>query len=115
MYQTMSKELTKKAVEMLLSGATLVGEPCPYCKGVRIMKDGSALCVTCGKEAKEEKVESILSKTHQKTESTSIDNLDRKIKDLTEDLQKEKDYEKQKQILNALNEIIAIKEKLKTL
>ena len=111
----MSKELTKKAVEMLLKGATLVGEPCPYCKGVRIMKDGSALCVTCGKEAKEEKMESILSKTPQKTESTSIDNLDQKIKDLTEDLQKEKDYEKQKQILNALNEIIAIKEKLKTL
>jgi len=111
----MSKELTKKAVEMLLKGATLVGEPCPYCKGVRIMKDGSALCVTCGKEAKDEKVESILSKTPQKTERTSIDNLDQKIKDLTEELQKEKDYEKQKQILNALNEIIAIKEKLKTL
>lgn len=111
----MSKELTKKAVEMLLKGATLVGEPCPYCKGVRIMKDGSALCVTCGKEAKEEKVESILSKTPQKTENASINNLDQKIKDLTEDLQKEKDYEKQKKILNALNEIIAIKEKLKTL
>ena len=109
----MSKELTKKAVEMLLKGATLVGEPCPYCKGVRVMKDGSALCVTCGKEAKDEKVESILSKTPQKIESTSIDNLDQKIKNLTEDLQKEKDYEKQKQILNALNEIIAIKEKLK--
>ena len=111
----MSKELTKKAVEMLLKGATLVGEPCPYCKGVRIMKDGSALCVTCGKEAKDEKVESILSKTPKKTGSTSIDNLDQKIKDLTEELQKEKDYEKQKQILNALNEIISIKEKLKTL
>ena len=111
----MSKDLTKKAVEMLLKGATLVGEPCPYCKGVRIMKDGSALCVTCGKEAKEEKVESILSKTEQKTESSSIDNLDRKIKELTEDLQKEKDYEKQKQILYAINEIIAIKEKLRTI
>lgn len=111
----MSKDLTKKAVEMLLKGATLVGEPCPYCKGVRIMKDGSALCVTCGKEAKEEKVESILSKTEQKKERTSIDNLDRKIKELTEDLQKEKDYEKQKQILYAINEIIAIKEKLSTL
>ena len=111
----MSNDLTKKAVEMLLKGATLVREPCPYCKGVRIMKDGSALCVTCGKEAKEEKVESILSKTEQKKEHTSIDNLDRKIKELTEDLQKEKDYEKQKQILYAINEIIAIKEKLKTL
>ena len=111
----MSEDITKKAVEMLLKGATLVGDPCPYCKGVRVMKDGSALCVTCGKEAKDEKVESILSKTAQKTESTSIDNLDQKIKNLTEDLQQEKDLEKQKQILNTLNEIIAIKEKLKAL
>lgn len=111
----MSNDLTKKAVEMLLKGATLLGEPCPYCKGVRVMKDGSALCVTCGKEAKDEKVESILSQNPQKTESTSIDNLDQKIKNLTEDLQHEKDFEKQKQILNTLNEIIAIKEKLKAL
>ena len=114
-HHTMSGELTKKAVELLLGGATLVSDPCPYCKGVRVMKNGSALCVSCGKEAKEEKLESILSTTPQKTASTSIDNLDQKIKDLTEDLQKEKNYEKQKQILNALNEIITIKEKLKTL
>ena len=35
---------------MLLKGATLLGQPCPYCKGVRVMKDGYALCVSCGKE-----------------------------------------------------------------
>ena len=45
----MSEEIRKKAIEMLLSGATLVSEPCPYCKGVRVMKDGSALCISCGK------------------------------------------------------------------
>ena len=50
----MSKELTKKAVDMLLSGATLLSQPCPYCKGVRVMKDGNALCVNCGKEPKSE-------------------------------------------------------------
>ena len=51
----MSKEITKKAVDMLLKGATLLVEPCPYCKGVRVMKDGYALCVSCGKEPKIEK------------------------------------------------------------
>ncbi|GIS96550.1 MAG: hypothetical protein CM1200mP23_3560 [Nitrososphaerota archaeon] len=45
---TVSKELTEKAVKMLLSGATLVSEPCPYCNGVRVIKDGFALCVNCG-------------------------------------------------------------------
>ncbi len=107
----MSKDLTKKAVELLLGGATLVSDPCPYCKGVRVMKNGSALCVSCGREAKEEKVESILTKT-EKPGGTAIDNLDQKLRDLTVELQAEKDFEKQKQILQTMNGIIAIKEKL---
>ena len=97
---------------MLLKGATLVSEPCPYCKGVRIMNNGNALCITCGKEAKKEQVETVLPKTEQRSENTVIDSLDQKIRDLAEELQKEKDYEKQKQILYAMNEIIAIKERL---
>ncbi|HEX5457078.1 MAG TPA: Sjogren's syndrome/scleroderma autoantigen 1 family protein [Candidatus Nitrosotalea sp.] len=106
----MSKDLTKKAVELLLSGATLVSDPCPYCKGVRVMKNGSALCVSCGKEAKEERVESVLKKTEKSGDI--IDNLDQKLHDLTVELQSEKDLGKQKQILQTINEIIAIKEKL---
>ena len=109
----MSKELTKKAVDLLLKGATLVSDPCPYCKGVRIMKEGSALCVSCGREAKEERIESITTKLEQNTENITMDNLDRKIKVLTEELQKENDFEKQKQILHSINEIIGIKEKLR--
>jgi UPF0148 protein len=105
-----SKDLTKKAVELLLSGATLVSDPCPYCKGVRVMKNGSALCVSCGKEAKEERVESVLTKTEKS--SSVIDNLDKKLQDLTIVLQSEKDLRKQKQILQTMSEIIAIKEKL---
>ena len=46
----MSKDLTKKAAEMLLKGATLLSEKCPYCAGVRVMKDGHALCISCGRE-----------------------------------------------------------------
>jgi UPF0148 protein len=107
----MSKELTKRAVDMLLKGATLVKDPCPYCKGVRIMNDGHALCVTCGKEDKKE-VGTILPKTEQKSGNPTINALDQKIRDLAEALQKEKDYEKQKQFMFAMNEIIAIKEKL---
>ena len=51
----MSKDLTKKAAEMLLKGATLLSEPCPYCKGVRVMKDGHALCISCGREPEKKK------------------------------------------------------------
>ena len=42
----MSEDLTKKAAEILLKGGTLLSEHCPYCKGVRVMKDGHALCIS---------------------------------------------------------------------
>jgi len=107
-----SKELTKKAVEMLLKGATLVSDPCLYCKGVRIMKDGNAFCVNCGREGKEEKLVSIES-TEEKKENSSIGKLEAKLKELTDELQREKNYEKQQQILRSINEILSVKEKLK--
>ena len=50
---------------MLLKGATLISDPCPYCKGVRVMKDGHALCVNCGREAKEENIPVQEEKTKQ--------------------------------------------------
>ena len=108
----MSKERTKKAVEMLLKGATLVSDPCPYCKGVRIMKDGSAFCVNCGREGKEEKLVSIES-DEKKKENSPIGKLEAKLKELTDDLQREQNYEKQQQILRSINEILSVKEKLK--
>jgi len=43
-------DLTQKAIKMILNGGTLLSEPCPYCKCVRVMKDGYALCINCGKE-----------------------------------------------------------------
>ncbi len=45
----MSKDLIQKAAKMVINGATIMSEPCPYCKGVRIIKDGNALCINCGK------------------------------------------------------------------
>lgn len=108
----MSKELTKKAVEMLLKGATLVSDSCPYCKGVRIMKDGNAFCVNCGREGKEEKLVSIES-DEKKKENSSVDKLEAKLTELADELQREKNYEKQQQILRSINEILSVKEKLK--
>ncbi|OLD27654.1 MAG: hypothetical protein AUI62_05315 [Thaumarchaeota archaeon 13_1_40CM_2_39_7] len=108
----MSKELTKKAVEMLLKGATLVSDSCPYCKGVRIMKDGNAFCVNCGREGKEEKLVSIES-DEKKKENSSVDKLEAKLRELADELQREKNYEKQQQILRSINEILSVKEKLK--
>jgi len=49
---------------MLLKGATLLSEPCPYCKGVRVMKEGQALCTKCGR--KPEKREIIVKEKEEK-------------------------------------------------
>ncbi|MGI0082835.1 MAG: Sjogren's syndrome/scleroderma autoantigen 1 family protein [Nitrosopumilaceae archaeon] len=106
----MSKELTKKAVEMLLKGATLVSDPCPYCKGVRVIKDGHALCVNCGKEAEEK---NIPVPTEKSDLEPPLKKFEQKLKDLSEELEHEKDHQKQQQILKSINDLMSIIEKLK--
>ena len=112
----MSKELTRRAVEMLLKGATLLGEPCPYCKGVRVMKDGYALCVNCGKEPETSLTNNNISngeKTNQKKSESAKSVLEKKLEKLSIDLENEKDHEKQQDILKSINSLVEILEKLK--
>jgi UPF0148 protein len=104
----MSQDLRKKAVEMLLKGATLLAEPCPYCKGVRVMKDGNALCVSCGKEPDATKSGQV-TKTEQ---NPILDSLNKKLADLTKELEVEKDHEKQQQILKSINTLLETVQKL---
>lgn len=112
----MSEELRKKAIELLLKGATLLAEPCPYCKGVRVMKDGNALCINCGKEPDKQKILETESKLEEKPEpgSRSLEeSLNKKLVELTKELEAEKDHEKQQQILKSINSLIETLQKLK--
>ena len=106
----MQDEITKKAVDMLLSGATLLSEPCPYCKGVRVMKNGDALCVTCGKSPDKE-IEKKLEKVEKKS---PLGQLEEKLQKLTDELSKEKDPEMQQPILKSINLLIDTISKLKS-
>ena len=83
----MSEEVKKKAVDMLLSGATLLSEPCPYCKGVRVMKNGDALCIGCGKSPDKE----IEIKNQESKEQSPIKQLEEKLQIMTSELTNEKD------------------------
>ena len=105
----MSEEVRKKAIEMLLSGATLLSEPCPYCKGVRVMKNGDALCVSCGKSPNKEN-ERI---DGEKKDDSSISKLEEKLQIMTDELSKEKDPDKQQNILKSINLLIDTISKLK--
>ena len=107
----MSKELRKKAAEMLLNGATLLSEPCPYCKGVRVMKEGQALCTKCGREP--EKRKSTSEKNEEKDENPLKKTLERKLEILSKELEQEMNHDKQQNILKSINSVLEMIEKIK--
>ena len=106
----MSNDLTKKAVEMLLQGATMLREPCPYCSGVRVMKEGQAFCVSCGREPEKRDVP----KQDNKEQKTNlIETLEKKLQVLSQELEHESDHEKQQTILKSINSLIDAMDKIK--
>ena len=106
----MSKDLTKKAAEMLLNGATLLSEPCPYCSGVRVMKAGHALCISCGREPEKKEIPEV----KQQTEKTGLEiTLEKKLSELSKELEQETNHEKQQEILRSINSLIETIEKIK--
>jgi len=106
-----TKDLTKKAAEMLLNGATLLSDPCPYCKGVRVMKESHALCISCGREPEKKQIPQ--ENIQQSKKSPLEETLDKKMKDLAIELEQEKDHEKQQKILKSINSVLETIEKIK--
>ena len=106
----MSNDLTKKAAEMLLQGATLLSEPCPYCKGVRVMKEGQALCVSCGRQPEKKEISKEIDPKDSKISIKKT--LEQKLDTLTKELESEKDHEKQQKILKTINSLLEAIEKL---
>jgi UPF0148 protein len=98
---------------MLLAGATLLAEPCPYCKGVRVMKDGNALCISCGREPDESKISPEPEKPKEE-KNPILESMNKKLEKLTAELEAEKDHEKQQQILKSINSLIETMQKLKS-
>ena len=106
----MSSDLTKRAVEMLLQGATLLKEPCPYCSGVRVMKEGHALCISCGREP--EKM-NIPQQNNKEQRSNLAQILEKKLEILSKELEHESDHQKQQNILKSINSLIEAIDKIK--
>ena len=107
----MPDDLTQKAIKMLLAGGTLLSEPCPYCKGVRVMKDGHALCVNCGKEPEQKSVKT----QNNKVDSTfTLKTLENKLEKLSTQLEKENEPSKQQELIKSIDSLIDIIAKLKS-
>ena len=95
---------------MILSGGTLLSEPCPYCKGVRIMKDGNALCINCGKEPEQKQIKK---QTKGKKSTAVLNTLERKLEKLSKQLEKEDNPTKQQKLIKSIDDLIGIIAKLK--
>ena len=106
----MSKDLIQKAAKMVINGATIMSEPCPYCKGVRIIKDGNALCINCGKEPDQKQIKK---QTRRKKSAGVLNTLERKLEKLSQQLEKEDNPTKQQELIKSIDDLIAIIAKLK--
>ena len=107
----MPNDLTQKAIKMILSGGTLLSEPCPYCKGVRVMKDGYALCVNCGKEPEQK---SIKTQTKEKKSVSTLKTLEQKLEKLSSQLEVENEPVKQQELIKSFDSLIDVIAKLKS-
>ena len=105
----MPDDLTQKGIKMLLGGGTLLSEPCPYCKGVRVMKDGHALCISCGKEPEDKPV-----KTQEKDPISTLKTLEKKLEKLSVQLETEDEPAKQQELIKSIDSLINVIAKLKS-
>ena len=96
---------------MLLGGGTLLGEPCPYCKGVRVMKDGHALCINCGKEPEKKSVKTV---SNEKDSISALKTLEKKLEKLSTQLETEDEPAKQQELIKSIDSLINVIAKLKS-
>ena len=96
---------------MILDGGTLLSEPCPYCKGVRVMKDGYALCVNCGKEPEQKPGKT---QTKGKKSVSTLKTLEQKLEKLSSQLEEETEPAKQQELIKSIDSLIDLIAKLKS-
>ena len=94
-----------------LNGGTLLSEPCPYCKGVRVMKDGYALCANCGKEPEQKPTNT---QTEEKKSISTLKTLEQKLEKLSSQLEREEAPAKQQELIKSIDSLIDIIAKLKS-
>ena len=107
----MPNDITQKAIKMILGGGTLLSEPCPYCKGVRVMKDGYALCVNCGKEPEQKPAKT---QTKEKKSVSTLKILEQKLEKLSSQLEGENEPAKQQELIKSIDSLRDVIAKLKS-
>ena len=74
------------------------------------MKEGQALCISCGRQPEKKEIPS----ENQSGEPSSIEKtFEKKLEDLSKELEQENDHEKQQNILKTINTLLETIEKMK--
>ena len=74
------------------------------------MKEGHALCISCGKEPEKRNVPQ---QDNKEQKSSLIQILEKKLETLSKELESESDHQKQQNILNSINSLIEALDKIK--
>ena len=121
-----------KATEMLLGGATLVAEPCPYCGGVRVLSNGDAMCVSCSSEppgAHPDAARPVSGSGQSAPEGppmheagsdtgtfrAEVGMMESKLRQLVAELAAERDHRRQLDILESIRSLLDVTERLRGL
>ncbi len=105
----------KNAADFLLSGGTLLSEPCNKCSGIQIRKDDEIKCIICGNTTLTEN--NTTKEVEKVVDSNYADQLREKIikrlNDLLNNIGSDKNLVEEEQRLRVIDNYIRILEKIK--
>jgi uncharacterized Zn finger protein (UPF0148 family) len=107
----------KNAADFLLSGGTLLSEPCNKCSGIQIRKNNEIKCIICGNTTLPEN--NTTKEVEEIVDSGHADQLRKKIikrlNHLTNSIGSDKNLVEEEQRLRVIDNYIKILEKIKSL
>ena len=105
----------KNAADFLLSGGTLLSEPCNKCSGIQIRKNNEIKCIICGNTTLPEN--NTTNEVEKVVDSNYADQLREKIikrlNDLLNNIGSDKNLVEEEQRLRVIDNYIRILEKIK--
>ncbi len=105
----------KNAADFLLSGGTLLSEPCNKCSGIQIRKNNEIKCIICGNTKSTEN--NTTKEVEKVVDSNYADQLREKIitrlNDLLNNIGSDKNLVEEEQRLRVIDNYIRILEKIK--
>lgn len=107
----------KNAADFLLSGGTLLSEPCNKCSGIQIRKNNEIKCIICGNtvspaDNKTKEIEKIVEFDYG---NKMVEKIGKRLQELITGIGSDKNLAEEEQRLRVIDTYIIILEKIKLL